>query len=277
MRSGNEPGSETADPNVLHIGRCGRGLPTTAGEDNPTVTLPPTIVKHFRCGPSIVARTRVAARAVKAVSRAQRGRSATEEARSALSARVASRTISSRRPPFTTRIYMPASRLHRRVRRPPSPAEAETAWRERPPPWPRAWQTKWPNRVVAHATVLRLTTLPMCVAPIGRQRTPPDVLVQQPAALIEVGAEQRITSCAAIDRDSCWVRWTRGGNTSRVALFPHRVPPPVPLGHELLGGNIFGMLIQLRIELAIPVTIAPAFRTAIQRARRATWSARSRL
>jgi hypothetical protein len=48
--------------------------------------------------PSIVARTRVAARAVKAVSRAKRGRSEIKEARSALSARVASRTITARRP-----------------------------------------------------------------------------------------------------------------------------------------------------------------------------------
>ena len=42
--------------------------------------------------------TRVAARAVKAVSRAKRGRSAIKDARSALSARVASRTMTARRP-----------------------------------------------------------------------------------------------------------------------------------------------------------------------------------
>jgi hypothetical protein len=60
-----------------------------------------------------------------------------------------------------------------RVRRPPASAEAETAWRERPPPWPRAWQTKWPNRVVAHATVLRLTTSPMASRLSGgRERRP---------------------------------------------------------------------------------------------------------
>jgi hypothetical protein len=50
------------------------------------------------CRPSIVAEKWLAARAVKAASRAQRGRSETEDARSALSARVASRTICRRRP-----------------------------------------------------------------------------------------------------------------------------------------------------------------------------------
>lgn len=29
-------------------------------------------------------------------------------------------------------------------------------WRERPPPWPRAWQGKGSKRVVAHATVSAL-------------------------------------------------------------------------------------------------------------------------
>jgi hypothetical protein len=48
--------------------------------------------------PSIVARKRIAIRAVKAVSRAKRGRSEIKEARSALRARVASRTITARRP-----------------------------------------------------------------------------------------------------------------------------------------------------------------------------------
>ena len=66
------------------------------------------------------------------------------------------------------------------------------------------------------------------VARGGRHRPPPNALVQQPTALIEVGAEQRVTSRTGVDRDSRWARWTRGGNTSRVALFPPGVPPPVP-------------------------------------------------
>jgi hypothetical protein len=48
---------------------------------------------------------RLAIRAVKAVSRAQRGRSEIINARSALSARVASRTITARRPKIATWIY----------------------------------------------------------------------------------------------------------------------------------------------------------------------------
>lgn len=48
-------------------------------------------------------------------------------------------------------------------------------------------------------------------ARVGRHKTPLDEDVQQPEALIEVGAEQRIASRTAIDRDSCWARRTRGG------------------------------------------------------------------
>jgi hypothetical protein len=47
---------------------------------------------------------RIATRAIKAVSRAQRGRSEIVEARSALSTRVASRTIFERRPVCATQI-----------------------------------------------------------------------------------------------------------------------------------------------------------------------------
>ena len=49
------------------------------------------------------------------------------------------------------------------------------------------------------------------VAFVGRHRPPPDARVQQPTALIEVGAEQRAASRTAIDRDSCWAAWTKGG------------------------------------------------------------------
>ena len=110
--------------------------------------------------PSIVAMTRVAARAVKAVSRAKRGRSAIEDARSALSARVASRTMIARRPKIATWIYTRSTPPRCTNPRTTSPAETQTAWRERPPRWPRAWQVRRSKTVVAHATVLRLTASP---------------------------------------------------------------------------------------------------------------------
>ena len=52
-------------------------------------------------------------------------------------------------------------------------ANSLSAWRERPRPWPQAWQTKRPFRVVAHATGLLLATAP-AVATRGRHRAPPD-------------------------------------------------------------------------------------------------------
>jgi hypothetical protein len=45
---------------------------------------------------------------------------------------------------------------------------------ERPRPWPQAWQTKRPFRVVAHATALLLAPAPAVAPPGGRQGTPPD-------------------------------------------------------------------------------------------------------
>ena len=60
---------------------------------------------------SIAAPQRIATRAVKAVSRAKRGRSGIDEARSALSVRVASRTIAPRRPLQSTRIWTPSMTL----------------------------------------------------------------------------------------------------------------------------------------------------------------------
>ena len=93
----NESSPKTADSNVLDIGRCG-GATSPASESDPTISPSCSVVKHFSCRPSIVPRERIAAHAVKAASRAQRGRSETSHTRSALSARVASRTMTARRP-----------------------------------------------------------------------------------------------------------------------------------------------------------------------------------
>ena len=65
------------------------GAPNWNQRDNQTVALSLTVVKHF---PAAVdsCPERVATRVLKAVSRAQRGRSEIEEARSVLNARVRS-------------------------------------------------------------------------------------------------------------------------------------------------------------------------------------------
>src|SRR5262245_45584006 len=55
-----------------------------------------------------------------------------------------------------------------------SAARTQTAWRERPPRWSRAWQARGAKLVVAHDTVLRLTTSPGGVALVWRHKTPPD-------------------------------------------------------------------------------------------------------
>jgi hypothetical protein len=53
-------------------------------------------------------------------------------------------------------------------------ANSLSAWRERPRPWPQAWQTKRPFRVVAHATGLLLATAQAAAPPRGRHSAPPD-------------------------------------------------------------------------------------------------------
>jgi hypothetical protein len=115
---------------MLHTGRRRGGLRTTAGEDDPTVTPPATIVKHFRCGPSIIARERLAARAVKAasrvVARAERSRANAE------------------------RLERARCELHN------DRATAEDRDVDLHA-FDAAWRSKM---VVAHATVLRLTTSP---------------------------------------------------------------------------------------------------------------------
>jgi len=47
LEVGNGPWPETADSNVLHIGRCGGGCELPAGEDDWNVAPPPAVVKHF--------------------------------------------------------------------------------------------------------------------------------------------------------------------------------------------------------------------------------------
>jgi len=130
------------------------------GEDIQTIAPPLNVVEHVCVAVVDSCRKRLATCAVKAVSRAQRGRSAIVDARSALSARVASRTITARRPKVAVWI---CTRSTPTVCANPTttfPVEAQTAWRERPPLWPRAWQARRRKKVVGHATVLRLAASP---------------------------------------------------------------------------------------------------------------------
>ena len=53
-------------------------------------------------------------------------------------------------------------------------ADTLSAWRERPHPWPQAWQAKRPFPVVAHATGLLLATARAVASPGGRHGAPPD-------------------------------------------------------------------------------------------------------
>jgi hypothetical protein len=137
-----------------------RGLRVAAGEDVQTVAPSLNVVKHVCVATVDSCQKRLVARAGKAVSRAQRGRSGIEDTRSALSARVASRIITARRPKIATWIYTHSPPPRCMNPTTTSPTETPTAWRERPPRWPRAWRARRSQMVVAHATVLRLATSP---------------------------------------------------------------------------------------------------------------------
>ncbi len=95
------------------------------------------------------------------------------EARSALNARGASRTMTARRPKIA--MWICTRSMPPRCTNPTTtfPTEMQTAWRERPPRWPRAWHARRSKTVVAHATVLRLTASPTS-SPIagGTERRP---------------------------------------------------------------------------------------------------------
>ena len=73
-----------------------------AGEDDQTLAPSLNVVKHVCVAAVDSCQKRLVTRAVRAVSRAQRGRSGIKDTRSALSARVASRTMTARRPKIAT-------------------------------------------------------------------------------------------------------------------------------------------------------------------------------
>lgn len=138
-----------------------------------------------------------------------------------MSARVASRRIAARRPLFTMRIRMASTPNGRTHPTTTSPAEAETAWRERPPPWPRAWQTKRPNHVVAHATVLRLTTSPAAWPLSGGTDRRPRRVFNNSQRWLKLAAGVATVRRIHIDRDSCEPGEWEGEHLARGP-----VPPP---------------------------------------------------
>jgi len=140
-----------------------RGLRTAAGEDDQTVASTPTVVKHFRCGTSVVA-----VDSCQDTGRGSRGQG--RQPRAARAQRNRGRAQSLERTSCEPHNHRATGRkiatwICTRSRSPrctnPTTTfriETQTAWRERPPRWPRAWRPRGSKMVVAHATVLGLTT-----------------------------------------------------------------------------------------------------------------------
>ena len=103
-------------------------------------------------------------------------------------------------------------------------ANTLSAWRERPRPWPQAWQAKRPFRVVAHATGLLLATAPVVARPGGRHGAPPDDRRPEPAWRESVIFCTRRPRIGRRDVGGYVNALLSRGNTSREGLFPHRVP-----------------------------------------------------
>jgi hypothetical protein len=97
-----------------------------------------------------------------------------EAKRSALSARFTKRTIGSDGP--IRENAFPAHLLAACVHDVSvvGSTEAETAWRERPPRWPRARSQTGSDLVVAHATAALCVAAQSSVAPTGRPKAPPE-------------------------------------------------------------------------------------------------------
>jgi hypothetical protein len=163
---------------------------------------------------------------VKAVSRAQRGRSGIEDARSALSARVASRTMTARRPMIATRSARVQRGLDAQVRRRPSRL--------------RQRQRGVSDLICVAAGVIAdpaksrgrsrhgtaIDHVAGGVALVGRQKTPPDAPVRQLAAASELGESICPPRRVHIDRDFTRGKVSARGNTSRGGVFPPVFPPP---------------------------------------------------
>jgi hypothetical protein len=109
---------------------------------------------------------------------------------------------------------------HRRGRR------RFSTWRERPHPWPRAWHAKRSFQMVAHATVLLLTTAPGAAPAGGRHRAPPGDDGLQPERRWAVAGYAHRASVGFTDMKESSEHRCRKGNTLREALFPSLFPPP---------------------------------------------------
>src|SRR4029450_3896438 len=92
--------------------------------------------------------------------------------RSALSARTRTAQLSPTAGENTTQILCTLVDCADAIWNSPPPAEAETAWRERPLLWPRARSQTRSDLVVVHATVLRSSTLADRGELVRTQRVP---------------------------------------------------------------------------------------------------------
>jgi hypothetical protein len=131
-----------------------------ASEDDPTVAPTPTVVKHFLAAVDSCPRTARGSRGQGRQPRAARAKRNRGRAQSL--ERTSCEPHDDRATAEDRDVELRAfnAALLHEFRRPRFPAETRTAWRERPPRWPRAWQAKRSKMVVAHATVLRLTPSP---------------------------------------------------------------------------------------------------------------------
>ena len=142
----------------------------------------------------------------------------------------------------------------------PTPAEAETPWRERPLPWPRARSQTRSDLVVAHATINLAGAVMTEAMASGRQHTPTACVDEKPPTHIWLAAADgdgvkagrlEIRSARVISRE---------GNTPRWALFPFLFPREVLSRQVALArrGRAHVAVGDLRRDMSKPVTTSGA-------------------
>jgi len=115
--------------------------------------------------------------------------------------------------------YLQRNNCRRHGRRRPS------AWRERPHPWPQAWQAKRPFRVVAHATVPSFTAWPARVELVRAAKRAARSL-RAPSRGDDCSSEQTegASSRLSTTRDWHWTGCSRGGTPRARPCSPHGSP-----------------------------------------------------
>lgn len=103
-------------------------------------------------------------------------------------------------------------------------AEAETAWRERPPRWPQARSQTGSDLVVAHATAALCVAAQGSVAPTVWPKAPLGILRSEITDLAGIAALKRCRTCLWESAIQIGREDSRRGNTPRDALFPPSFP-----------------------------------------------------